>query len=265
MKIFILLLLTLSLWANIGNIMAIKGSADVKRAGETLDAKNGMVLEKGDTILTIQKSRVQVMLNDETVVTIGSNSSFSFEEYFFNDTKKSKLTMRANRGFFRSVTGKIGKLAPERFKVKTASATIGIRGTDFSGNILVDSEVFKCYQGEIFIEFEGQEQALTAGMMVEIFKDKDNVKKLNTPKILEKVSKIDDTDNESTDTSTDDSNDNATESTESTEVSSLDSSDISSEIPSEVISDITQIADNPEESSDGLSVDTEAEDRQQQY
>jgi len=189
MKIFLLLLMSLSLFANIGNIMAMKGKADIKREGSLLNATNGMLLEKGDTLVTGKKSRVQVMLKDETVITVGANSSFSFLEYLYDETKNSKLTMRANRGFFRSVTGSIGKIAPERFKVKTASATIGIRGTDFSGNILKDREIFKCYKGVIFIKFDGKEEDLKAGMMAEIKKDKLQVKRLYTKRRDDKLFK----------------------------------------------------------------------------
>jgi len=190
MKIFLLLMLSLSLWANIGNIMAIKGSANVERGGSSLQASNGMELEKGDTIVTMKKSRVQIMLNDETVVTVGASSEFSFEEYFYDESKNSKLTMRANRGFFRSVTGEIGKVAPERFKVKTASATIGIRGTDFSGEIYEDREIFKCYQGKIYIEFEGDSREVSAGMMAEILKNRVQLKEINKGELIKKKSDL---------------------------------------------------------------------------
>jgi len=234
MKIFLLLLLNLSLMASIGNIMAIKGSVSVERDSSKIPATNGMLLEKGDNILTLKKSRVQVMLKDETVVTIGASSSFSFLEYFYDESKKSKLTMKANRGFFRSVTGRIGKLAPERFKVKTASATIGIRGTDFSGEISANREIFKCYQGAITVEFEGDISEIDAGMMAEISKDKIDVKKLKLekPAVL-KVSKI------------------------------LKEN----KILTEEISDITQIIEDEdnEAEDDSLSVSTSSEDRQEQY
>jgi hypothetical protein len=173
MKIILLLLLKLSLLASIGNIMAIKGSADIQHGDSKKAAKSGMSIEEGDSIVTGKKSRVQVMLKDETVVTIGAKSLFEFEEYLYDTSKKSKVTMRASRGFFRSVTGKIGKLAPERFKVKTASATIGIRGTDFSGEIFGDREIFKCYSGAITVEYDGGSQDIDAGMMAEIRKDTD--------------------------------------------------------------------------------------------
>jgi len=232
MKILLLLVMSLSLWANIGNIMAIKGSADIKRAGDILHAKNGTSLLKGDNIITATKSRVQVMLNDSTVITIGANSSFSFEEYIFDGTKNSKLTMRANRGFFRSVTGSIGKIAPKRFKVKTASATIGIRGTDFSGDISPDREIFKCYQGAIFIEFDGNIKDLDAGMIAEILKGKFEIKE-SIDRRNRKGVVVESKDGE--------------------------------EVPSEVISDITQVVEDSENDDEELDVDTSSEDRQAQY
>jgi len=229
MKIFLLLLMSLSLFANIGNIMAIKGHADIKREGSLLNAINGMVLEKGDNIFTAKKSRVQVMLKDETVITVGSNSSFSFMEYLYDETKKSKITMRANRGFFRSVTGRIGKLAPERFKVKTASATIGIRGTDFSGNIFGDREVFKCYRGIIFIEFDGKVYDVKAGMMAEIRKNKLILKSFNVIKAQKNLSKLD-----------------------AIIVKAIDGE----EIPTEVISDVTQVVNESELGNSQPATDT---------
>jgi len=175
MKILILIFLSMSLWGSIGSVMALKGSAEVKRSDKVLKAKSGMDIEEGDELVTKEKSRVQVMLNDDTVVTVGASSSFSFEE-FSQSGQDSKVAMRANRGFFRSVTGKIGKLAPERFKVKTASATIGIRGTDFSGEIFNGREVFKCYAGAIFVEFDGQIKDIDAGMMIEVLGTKFEIK-----------------------------------------------------------------------------------------
>lgn len=179
-KLFLLLFLSISVWANIGNIMAMKGEASVKRVSERVNANVGMELLKDDEILTQARSRVQVMLNDETVVTIGPNSSFGFEEFSFDGTSESKVSMKANRGFFRSVTGKIGKLAPERFKVKTSSATIGIRGTDFSGLITEVKQIIKCYRGSISVDFEGTSRDIHAGMMIELTADKVEIKKITS-------------------------------------------------------------------------------------
>jgi hypothetical protein len=50
------------------------------------------------------------------------------------------------------MSGKIGKIAPEKFAVKTKTATIGIRGTDFIIRVLPTGEfIALCMQGAITI------------------------------------------------------------------------------------------------------------------
>lgn len=147
----LLLLFTLSafIWSNIGNVAALKGDANIIRKSKTLKIKSGMELEVKDKIVTSSASSVQVILKDQTVVTVGPDSAFVFDAYIFGTREESKVAMHIDRGFFRSVTGKIGKLAPERFKVKTVSATIGIRGTDFSALVSENQEIISCYKGSI--------------------------------------------------------------------------------------------------------------------
>ena len=175
MKFIILILTAVSLWAGIGNIAALKGFAVIHRDGKNINAKPGIEIEQKDNITTKAQTKVQVILNDNTVVTIGSNSSFSFLEF---STKKGdeKISMQSTRGFFRSVTGKIGKVAPERFKVHTVSATIGIRGTDFSGLIKKDLEIIKCYRGVIRVNYEGGSRDIVAGNLIRITPHNSKVK-----------------------------------------------------------------------------------------
>lgn len=167
MKFIILVLTAVSLWAGIGNVAALKGFATIHRDGKSINAKPGIEIEQKDTITTKAQTKVQVILNDNTVVTIGSNSSFSFLEFSIKKGDE-KISMQSTRGFFRSVTGKIGKVAPERFKVHTVSATIGIRGTDFSGLIKKDLEIIKCYRGVIRVSYEGGSRDIIAGNLIRI-------------------------------------------------------------------------------------------------
>jgi len=169
MKIlFFLLILTVLGWSAIGNIGAFKGKATVTRSSDTFSVKNGMALEVKDKISTSDKSRVQVILKDDTVVTIGPNSTFVFDAYKFGGKDDSEVKMHINRGFFRSVTGKIGKLAPERFKVKTVSATIGIRGTDFSAKVTEQKETISCYKGRLDVLVGKTSHIVEAGMMLKL-------------------------------------------------------------------------------------------------
>lgn len=183
MKLLLFILCTLTAFGNIGNVMAIKGDAKVHRNNSILPAHSGMQINEGDKLVTQNQTRAQVILKDDTIITIGSNSSFVFENFFFDGTKKSTLSLKTNRGFFRAVTGKIGEIAPERFKVKTSSATIGIRGTDFSVQLLNTIERFRCYSGGIRISFGKTHRDIVAGEVFEL--DIDTLKRWN-----EQVNKI---------------------------------------------------------------------------
>jgi len=184
MKILLFILLTLNAFSSIGNIMALKGSAEIHRSTNSiLTAKSGMQIEEGDKIITQSKTRAQIILKDDTIITIGANSSFSFDTFFFDGSKKSTLSMSMSRGFFRSVTGKIGKIAPERFKVKTSSATIGIRGTDFSVRLQNAIERFRCYSGGIRITFGNSARDINAGEIFELNLDWANNIDIDLPDI----------------------------------------------------------------------------------
>ena len=185
--LFFFLTLTAFIWSNIGNIGAFKGTATVVRSSNTLDVKNGMVFKVKDKIITTSGSRVQVILKDNTVVTIGPNSSFVFDAYKFGGKNDSEVKMHIDRGFFRSVTGKIGKLAPERFKVKTASATIGIRGTDFSALLSEGKETITCYKGRLNVTMNGTSHHVDAGMMLELSNGKAEIKAFSINRGLQTV------------------------------------------------------------------------------
>ena len=188
MRILLFLLaLTAFLWSDIGNVGAFKGSATLIRDSKTLEIKNGMVLNVKDEITTASKSRVQVILKDNTVVTIGPESTFVFDAYKFAGTDDSKVEMHIVRGFFRSVTGKIGKMAPERFQVKTASATIGIRGTDFSALVSEKSEIISCYKGRIHVLYDNSDFMIDAGSILDVSNGKAEVKLFSKNKGLQTV------------------------------------------------------------------------------
>lgn len=171
----LILIMSLYAFANIGTVMALKGKATLKR-GTNIVLKVGMSIKQGDKITTKRQSRIQVMLKDDSVITIGSNSSFHFREFKFKN-RSSKVNFKANKGFFRVVTGKIGKLAPDRFRIKTTTAIIGIRGTDFSGNITRGKEVIRCYSGSIWVKLNsGVIKNLDSGMLLEITNKSSKVK-----------------------------------------------------------------------------------------
>jgi len=42
------------------------------------DAKMGMDVAQGDRVVTFDESKMQIILKDETIITLGANSSFEY-------------------------------------------------------------------------------------------------------------------------------------------------------------------------------------------
>lgn len=89
----------------------------------------------GDMLITAKDSYAQVEMNDGTRMTMRPNSNLRIESYQFRKEapKEDNVILRLLKGGFRTVTGLIGKRGnPDAYKLRAATATIGIRGTDFS-------------------------------------------------------------------------------------------------------------------------------------
>jgi len=156
MKILtIILLLVLSLFAEVGKITFIKGDASIQRDGDTKPAVVGMQLMEKDLLKTKKSSLIKLVFADKSAISIGSKSEFSIENYLFDEKKSSNAKFKMKKGVFRAITGKIAKISPDKFKLKTKTVTIGIRGTIFSGIIEKEREDFFCEKGAIYVVSQG--------------------------------------------------------------------------------------------------------------
>lgn len=97
----------------------------------------------GDMLITAKDSYAQVQMNDGAQMTLRPNSNLKIEDYRFNreEPESDNAVFRLLKGGFRTVTGLIGKRGNvDAYKVRAASATIGIRGTDFSSRLCVTKD-----------------------------------------------------------------------------------------------------------------------------
>ncbi|MBI2727761.1 MAG: FecR domain-containing protein [Polaromonas sp.] len=116
-----------------GKVLAIAGSATLERAGQQIPLQNGALVESGDTLTVGDKSMLQVRFTDESVVALRANSQFKIENYRFEGQAGSDQSlMGLLKGGMRTITGLIGKANQSNYAVRTATSTIGIRGTHFS-------------------------------------------------------------------------------------------------------------------------------------
>ena len=157
-----LFIMNLSLFASVGKVSLLKGEAFVQRDVVKSALKNDATLEEKDIITTSKDGQIQLIFEDKTVVTLGSESELRIMEYL-NDAQQSKAKFKFNQGSFKTITGQIGKMAPDSFKIETKTAAIGIRGTWIKGQIEPDGDTIGCLRGSIFV------QALNGGKTVEVF------------------------------------------------------------------------------------------------
>lgn len=150
-SLFLLMFLSTSIFAQIGQVVALKGEVNVERESKIQELLLKDEIFKNDQITTLKDSRTQLLLNDETIITIGENSIFKVDEYLFNEEKESNLKMNFFNGTFKVISGKIGKLNPDSFKLQTKTASIGIRGTEILLQLEAEKEKIMCTQGTIIV------------------------------------------------------------------------------------------------------------------
>lgn len=142
--------LSSTLWASVGKVALLKGEAVAERNAQTITLQNGSLVEDKDAIKTGKDAQVQLLFEDKTVITLGSESEFKIEEYL-NDATNPKAKFKFNQGTFKTITGQIGKTAPDNFKLETKTATIGIRGTIVKGSTGDKGDVIACLRGLITV------------------------------------------------------------------------------------------------------------------
>ena len=156
--LLIIFLLSNIALASIGTVSSFKGSVQIQRDSQNLKALLGLKIEKNDIINTKNNSNIVIKFNDNTIITVGKDSILSIEEYIYdkNNTKNSKTSFNFLKGTFKSVTGVIGKIHPEKFKLRTKTANIGIRGTV----IIANQEIVACTSGSIQVSNENKTLSL---------------------------------------------------------------------------------------------------------
>lgn len=117
----------------IGVVRNSAGSATVMRGGNVLPAAPGTRLHVGDTLGTGPDGSLGVILRDNSSLSLGPSSSLVLQNFLFSPNEGNlALWVRVSKGTMAYLSGLIGKLAPEKARFETPTATIGIRGTHFA-------------------------------------------------------------------------------------------------------------------------------------
>ena len=111
----------------------------VAKDGRSREAVRGAEFSSGEMIDTAD-GRVQLRFLDGASMSLQPATRFRIDDFRFvvQDGKASgddQGIFSLVKGGFRTITGLIGKQRREQYRVDTAVATIGIRGTDYSAQL----------------------------------------------------------------------------------------------------------------------------------
>jgi hypothetical protein len=118
--------------ADIGLIKVSKGSVEIQRGGSKMPAKVGTGLQTADVIVTGTDGSAGITFSDNSLVSVGPNSVFAIDKYSFDSTTHvGEFEGNLKQGRLSAVSGKMVKQSPESMKIRTPSAIMGVRGTEF--------------------------------------------------------------------------------------------------------------------------------------
>jgi len=118
---------------HIGRVKGTSGIVSIQRAGALKPAFPNMKVYLNDTLLTGSDGAVGILLEDNTLLSMGPMSRLALDKFDFSPAQnKYALHLRMEQGTFVYLSGLLGKLAPHAVSLDTPSGTISmLKDTNF--------------------------------------------------------------------------------------------------------------------------------------
>ena len=153
--ILITLLLTLAsslsqAATSVGEVTLVIGEVSAMRPdGSSLPMKRGELIYAGDVLETADGGHVHVRFVDGALVSVRPSSRLVIEQYEESAGSRVAIKFKVEKGVVRSITGKWGQANPEKFRLNTPVAAIGVRGTDFVVKVDGDATQASVFTGPL--------------------------------------------------------------------------------------------------------------------
>ena len=123
---------------SIGTVTELNGSGVIERDNKTVGDTEGTSLQSMDVAIT-ERGKMRLDFIDDTRVDVRDNSKLIIDDFVYDPASGTgKLDIRAALGTVRYASGQIAKNSRQNVRIRTPSATISVRGTDF---IMVVDEI----------------------------------------------------------------------------------------------------------------------------
>lgn len=116
-----------------GHVQFVNGDVQITNtAGQARTMQKGDAVHESDTVATEKNGSAQIKMRDGGLIAVRPDSQLKFDSFVFmgKEDGKDRSFFSLMKGGFRAITGLIGQRNKSNYRVVTAAATIGIRGTD---------------------------------------------------------------------------------------------------------------------------------------
>ena len=128
----LLLFRPIDAWSAIGTVTEQTGPTEIVRDRRSLPSERGSAIEQNDTVVTA-RARAELTFMDRTQVKITEQSKLVIDDFVYDARQGTgRLAMKMALGTARLASGQIAKNSPQSVAVTTPTATVAVRGTDFS-------------------------------------------------------------------------------------------------------------------------------------
>ena len=131
--------------------------------GKRRPLTKGSEIEVGESVVT-QNGRAQLRFADGAYMSLQPQTEFKVEQFRFSGKAdgSESIVMNLLKGGMRTITGLIGRSNRQNYVMRTDTATIGIRGTEYTVQYTNSIDVFVVL-GSIFLQNDGGVLELTTG------------------------------------------------------------------------------------------------------
>lgn len=169
--VVILLLTSQTNHAAVGRVSEQSGPTEIVRNKKSIPSQVNAGIEMNDTIVTA-RAKAKLEFEDKTIVNVNEQSKIIIDDFVYDPNKSAgKLSMKVALGTARYASGQIAKNNPQAVDIKTPTASIAVRGTDFTMTVdelgrslimlLPSCDRFSCVTGAIEVSTEAGSVLMT--------------------------------------------------------------------------------------------------------
>ena len=234
--------------------------------GEARALKRKSAIYADDLLKTSDKGRLQIRFTDGSRLSLKPNTEFQITEYQFDGSQPEdgKAIYKLLKGGMRTITGQIGKVDKEDYKLDAVVATIGIRGTDFTVERQGDTVEGSVNSGKINVtsNVSGESRDINSGRSFSI-ENNGRISERKTPASAESSSSSNEESDESQETQEEQQDESQDQqSSDQAQTTESDSGSDTSDDSSVSVSTSTTATGNSTSSNTVIAADTNSEGSQ---